>query len=105
MLKIRCITIKKAAKGSLFKGKASCLYITGGVKSLLASSFLKYSFFQMTYPNKQVKERLFLLGKPIHAGKISWTQSYKIPDVQPVCPNEAPLPRIWMAPNHPPGIP
>lgn len=63
MLKIRCITIKKAAKGSLFKGKASCLYITGGVKSLLASSFLKYSFFQMTYPNKQVKSEAVLVRK------------------------------------------
>lgn len=28
----------------------------------------------------------------------------QVPDVQPVCPNEAPLSRIWMAPNHPPGI-
>lgn len=29
----------------------------------------------------------------------------QVPDVQPVCPNEAPLSRIWMAANHPPGIP
>lgn len=28
----------------------------------------------------------------------------QVPDVQPVCTNEAPLSRIWMAPNHPPGI-
>lgn len=28
----------------------------------------------------------------------------QVPDVQPVCPNEAPLSRIWMAPDHPPGI-
>ena len=63
MLKIRCITIKKAAKVSLFKVKASCLCITGGVKSLLASSFLKYSFFQMTYPNKQVKSEAVLVRK------------------------------------------
>lgn len=44
MLKIRCITIKKAAKGSLSKGKASCLYLTGGSKACLQTHLKIFLF-------------------------------------------------------------